>query len=150
MQNIQDLAKEVLNSMTRKTRDNGESFYCLKDDAPDWMTELCRDAHGRMLPDDHKFEFVNDALHAIADFEDEDEARESLEPDYSNGSLTAWLASSNQRIGYVDDAVSNGLVNTDNFELSSALQAGQLEEKREVFESVLESLNNRVDEVDAA
>lgn len=53
---IQKLANEVLKMMTQGTRDNGETFKHLKDDAPDWMQDLCHEAHGRMLPDDHKYQ----------------------------------------------------------------------------------------------
>lgn len=86
----------------------------------------------------------------MANYDSEDDARDALEADVYTSDLTAWLSSAVSRMEYVNEAVSQGLVSTEDFDLSSALQAGQLEEKREVFESVLNSLNNRVDEVDAA
>lgn len=147
---IQKLANEVLKMMTQSTRDNGETFKHLKDDAPDWMQDLCHEAHGRMLPDDHKYQFIFEALDVLANYDSEDDARDALEADVYTSDLTAWLSSAVSRMEYVNEAVSQGLVSTEDFDLSSALQAGQLEEKREVFESVLNSLNNRVDEVDAA
>lgn len=150
-QTIETLAAEILKNMTTGTRDNGETFKHLNDDKAEWMQDLCHEAHGRMLPDDHKYQFIFEALSALVDHDgNEDDARESIEADIYTSDLTAWLASSNSRMEYVNDAVSNGLVDTSNFDMVNAMQAGQLEEKREVFESVLNSLQNRLDEVEAA
>ncbi|NJO48174.1 MAG: hypothetical protein HC840_00500 [Leptolyngbyaceae cyanobacterium RM2_2_4] len=147
---IQDLANEVLKAMTHGTRDNGDKFKALRDESPDWMQDLCQDAHARMLPDDHKYEFIFEALNALSDYDSEDDARDSIEADIYTSDLTAWLSSSNTRMEYVNEGVREFGIDADNFDLSSALQVGQLTEKREVFESVLNSLQNRLDEVEAA
>lgn len=147
---IQDLASDVLKQMTQSTRDNGEKFFHLKEDSPDWMQDLCRDAHGRMGPDDFIYQFIFESLDALSNDDDTDDARNSLEADCYTSDLTSWLSSSNGRMGYVDDAVNDGLVNTSNFSLSDALMAGQLQEKNNVFESVLSSLESHLEELEAA
>jgi hypothetical protein len=42
------------------------------DGAPPWFTDVCRHAHGGMMPDDWRYEFIQDALSAIEDGADED------------------------------------------------------------------------------
>lgn len=149
---VQTLAKEVLKHFETKTRDSGESFQSLKDESPDWMQDLCQDAHDGMLPDDHRYDFIVDALNALVDNEDEDEARSSIDSSIYNRDLLNWLSSSLSRAEYVNQGVSEfGMdSNVSGFDLFNALQLGQLFEKREVFESVLNSLQEKLDEIEAA
>src|SRR6185437_3624197 len=68
-------------SGTRTT--SGETFRKLKDGSPEWMTTVCRKAHddARLLPDDCRYAFIEQAVDALANHEDTDDARSSLEPD---------------------------------------------------------------------
>lgn len=147
------LASEMSKQFERKTRDNGETFVTLKDDAPEWMTDVCRDAHDRMLPDDIRYAFIEEAVDTLSNLCDETstendllEAADTLEADCYTSDLTTWLASRNSRYSYVDEYVENNGYN----DIISALQGGQLTEKQETFHLVLQALENVVDELDEA
>lgn len=141
----QDLTKTCLKSMTQKTRDDGNKFYCFSDDAPDWMTDMAHEAHGDFMPDDHRYEFIHDALVALADNDDTDEARESIESDCYTSDLLAWLSSNLNRLGYVDQSIQE-MGKCDS--LANDLMGGQLVEKLEVFDAVLSFLENKAEELD--
>jgi hypothetical protein len=55
-----------------KTRDNGEYFVHLKDDAPEWLSDAVRDAHQGTLPNDWIYAECLAAVEAF-DFGDFDE-----------------------------------------------------------------------------
>lgn len=113
------------------------------------MNDLCRDAHGRMLPDDFKFEFIHDALQAIADHDETDEARDSLAPDTWTKSRLDWLASNLSRTEYVNQAVQD-FGHPVNFDVAEVIGQGQLLEMQEVFDSVVNSLEENEDETEDA
>lgn len=78
--------------------------YTLTSDAPNWVSDLVREAHGNMLPDDFRFRFIADALYALADTEDPDDIEP--EPDVYSTDLLAWAGSNaNRWAGYCDDAL---------------------------------------------
>lgn len=121
--------------LTDRQRPNGEVFYTLKDNAPDWLRDTIREAHGDMLPDDHKYRFIVDALDALSDYDDAEEARERVDSDVDiyTHDLTTWLASSNDRVARLDDVLAEGDVK-DGFSL---LQRAQYAERSEVFAVML-------------
>jgi hypothetical protein len=97
---IQQLAREA-NSYLR--RDTARDILLPADDAPAWFTELCHHAHGSMMPDDWRYELVQDALGAIEDGAGEDRLDlDGLYP-YTADRL-GWLASHLDRPGYCDEA----------------------------------------------
>ena len=117
-------------------------FVALLDGSPDWVSELVREAHGDMLPDDWRYASIESALDWIADANDpEDEQYEWADENvdvYHRGRL-AWLASDASRPSYCDDATSemgdyapNGILDR--------IGLGQHQESCEVFASVLRSL----------
>jgi hypothetical protein len=60
---VQELAAEAYTSLQR---DPGRDILLPVDGSPEWFTDLCRHAHGSMMPDDWRDEFIQDALGAIA------------------------------------------------------------------------------------
>jgi hypothetical protein len=147
--NIQELAKYIRTQFQLKKRDSGESFYSVKDDSKDkeWIQDMCHEAHGSMMPDDYKYQFIVDALNAIEEYDDENESRDSLEADVYTSNLTAWLASHLERMEYVNDAVNE--YGMSDFNLIQAMQFGQMREMYEVFDSVLSSLQDKFDEIES-
>ena len=133
---LQDLASYYYKFFTTNERPNGDKIVVLKDDAPEELKELVRDAHGDMLPDDYKYRFIEDALGNFADYDDPDSAIDEMESDVYTSDLTEWLNSSNNRVYYLSDALSEYGVN-DGFQ---ALSLAQLQEKREVAWAVKDSL----------
>jgi hypothetical protein len=143
--NIQTLATEARSFMVSKTRDDGSKFWSRSDDAPEWVRELCFAAHdaGDMLPDDHRYEFIVEALDALSDTEDADDV--NLEADIYTHNLTTWLASRADRSGYCDSAMEEFGI-TEYKSLVEHLQIGQAYEKAEVLGSVRSSLETRAEE----
>ena len=137
---------------TRERRDSGESYTTLKDEAPEWLRDLVHEAHGDMLPDDWRYETVQDALGWIHDNDaDEDaDAHEFADQavDTYTGSRLAWLSSHLNRPNYVDEAVSEFGAATD-FSVVDAIGQGQYMEALEVFGSVVDSLRERVEDDDS-
>ena len=110
---VYDAAREAARHFTTGTREDGSVFDRLRDDAPQWVQDLVREAHGDMLPDDHRYEMIVGAIHALADADpdaDPDEIVGEWAADavpVSPFELLAWLASNANRIGYCDDAIAD-------------------------------------------
>jgi hypothetical protein len=137
---IQALAAHMSQAFETAVRPtSGEKFRRLKDDAPGWMTTVCRKAHddARILPDDWRYAFIEDAVDALAAYGDPDDARDSLEPDIYTSDLTAWLHSRNSRVYYLSEALTEYGPFRDGFQL---LAATQMIEKEEVFQQVVDAL----------
>lgn len=142
---LQALAAAMSQAFERAVRPaSGESFCKLKDDAPAWMTAVCRQAHedGQWLPDDWRYEFIEQAVDALADHADIEAARASLEADIYTSDLTAWLHSLNRRVYYLGEALSAYGAFTDGFHL---LAAAQMIEKEEVFQQVVMALQDELE-----
>lgn len=150
MQTVQELAESYLKHFQTGKRDDGSSYVSLSDDAPEQLTELVRNAHGRMLPDDYKFQFVQDALQAIADSSEgeEQDAINSMEAEHRNSELLAWLGSNLSRSSYVDDDAIGNYGHSDGG-IFGDIQRGMQCELEEVANSVLESLNSILEDMAA-
>lgn len=146
---IQELAKEVLAQFETKFRDGGRPFKVLKEDVPDWIADLCRAAHGDMLPDDERYDLIQDVVQSLVDHDSTDDARDSLEPDTYNMDRLQWLASHLGRADYVNQAINDGVIDVSSeFNLMDVIGAGQIIEMQQVFDSVLDSLEARLSDVE--
>lgn len=122
----------------RDPQDDESSYVRVHDGSPEWVTDLVRHAHGDMLPDDYRYQWVMNALECIADCDDpEDAAHEWADgcTDIYTGQLLAWLSSNLRRVGYCDDAIRDGQWFADQG-LVDLVSAGQYNELRETFELV--------------
>lgn len=142
---IQELAQEMLDQFEVASRDNGEMFDRLKDNAPAWMKEVVHEAHGDMLPDDYRYSFIREAVELITDsdldYDDEDglhDLRLELEPATYTGDRLRWLSSNLNRLDYVNSATE--VYGHSDQGIADDIGLGQLMEKEEVFELVLNSL----------
>lgn len=103
---IRQLASEAGEWLERRPKPGGrssETIVTIRDGAPDWVESLCHHAHGDMMPDDWRYEFIDDALSALADGAEEDGVDlDTLYP-YTADRL-AWLASQIDRYSYCDEA----------------------------------------------
>jgi hypothetical protein len=143
---ISALAREVYEAFEPepRTRTNGQTFWTFKDDSPQWIIDLCHEAHAEMFPDDVRYEFVRDAVYALSNADDPDEV--SLEASIYISDLSAWLGSRADRYSYCDEAVEEfGWTFTNTIEL---LQLGQAREKQEVLDLVRSFLETRVAELE--
>ncbi len=145
MSNVVQLAQEAQAQLETRTRDDGSRYICTKDGAPDWLTELIHKAHGDRLPDDYCYQFISDAIDAIAE-EIGDEPADSLncvEADMYTTDLTAWLHSRCDRVYYLTEAQEEFGPIGDGFQL---LATAQRTERDEIGGSVLASLEALADE----
>jgi hypothetical protein len=141
---LQTLAREMSQAFENGTRPgNGETFRKLRDTAPEWMTTVCRLAHdeGSLLPDDWRYAFIEQAVDALAEHEDADEALGRLEPDIYTSDLTAWLHSLNSRVYFLGEVLAEYGSFRDGFQL---LAAAQMIEKEETFHQVVTALQNHL------
>ena len=144
--NIQTIAQTGVNSFSIKKCDVSRMpdgyFYIRKDDAPEWVVEIVREAHdnGDMFPDDYKYQFVVDALEALADSDDVDNARSIMHDgvDITTSRLLHWVQSHGYRKAYAADHIQEFNPET----LDAILMGGQYMERDEVFQIVLSAIEN--------
>jgi hypothetical protein len=147
---LQELAVEASGWFTRHKRNETDSdndaIYVLKDGHPDWVKELAHKAHGDMLPDDWRFEFIVGALDALAENPDPDDI--TMDSDVYTHDLLAWLSSRIDRTSYVDEAVGEYLGDKwPDGGITTAIGWGQIQEKTEVLGLVRSYLEDRLEEV---
>lgn len=146
---IQQAAAEARALFTQDIRDDGSEFWATTIEPYDedhWVTRMCREAHGEMMPDDQRYRFIVDALDAIFENDDVVDARDSIESDPYTSQLLAWAGSGDtSRLELCDTWASEyGSAGSTVFD---RLQGGQWLERVEVFDGVLQSVEAHVREV---
>ncbi len=132
---IQTLASTTRALFVEKSRNDGAKFWSYDHNSPDvpaWLQPLCFEIHGDISPDDHKYRFIVEALDALAECDDPEDA--DVEADIYNHELTTWLGSHGYRPGYCDEALEE--LGGDFESTIQLLQLGQYAEKREVLDTV--------------
>ena len=135
---LQKLAQEVRKYF--EDHPHKENTFRMKDEAPQWVQDMVFEAHEDFAPDDYKYNYVVEALDALASGDMEGE---TLKPEVYNYQLLNWLGSNMKRIGYVDEAredcgPSEGIMQD--------IMMGQRKEKLEVFNIVRSCLEERAEE----
>lgn len=155
---ISTLADEAYRSMDRRTRVDGTDYYAPKDDAAEWVRDMIRVAHGGMMPDDWRYDCIHSALGHISDTgaddtDDLDDAGHEFADrhvDAYSAARLEWLSSNLMRAGYCDEAEQEvgypGIAEGGIFQM---IGLGQYAESLEVFESVRQSLAERMDDLNA-
>ncbi len=145
---IYSLAAEMASWFESRTRANGDKFLALKDGYPEWMKQVCFEAHdsptvGTIMPDDYRYEMINECLDIIADCTNEDDLEEArwnrLEAPSYNHELFKWLSSYIGRVEFCDAYADEMGHRSD---LISQIIDGYIYELREVFDLVIGALNN--------
>ena len=137
---VQELAKLARCAFTLETREDGSEYWTHNRCAPEWIGELCNTAHGDMLPDDYRYRFIVQALDALEEAEDVDEAGQDWEYEYRYYRVVEWLSSHpGRRLEYCDDAVREFGLSSD-ATTATQLQSGHLHERQEVLNLVRGSL----------
>jgi hypothetical protein len=148
MKTLQKLAQDVLNNMETVTK-NGKDIIALKSHDIQWHVDLCREAHGDLMPNDLVYDAIYNVLEAIVNI-DKDTQEDSLleeledygafEADCYNHDLLNWVSDNNIFHSYCDEAMQELGVDKD---FISIIACGQYFWKREVGQSVINSLNNQ-------
>lgn len=144
---IYSLAAEMAAWFESRTRANGDKFLSLRDDHPEWMQQICFDAHksptiGTIMPEDYRHEMINECLDIIAECTNEDQLENAkldrlTAPDYTSD-LIQWLASHNARAVFCDESKQEI---GDAGDLIGQISDGYIYELREVFDLVVSALN---------
>ncbi|MEP6828204.1 MAG: hypothetical protein ABJA10_09020 [Aestuariivirga sp.] len=150
---IHTLAGLMLKTLIQDTRTNGDKFWKLGDNQDGWMKDVIMEAHGDFMPDDWRYCIIRDCLSTLSEADENDDAdalRDQVsewadaDTDVYNSALTNWLASNLNRGSYVDDAVSDFGYPADRG-LYGALAIGQLREREEVYQYLINSLEALAD-----
>ncbi len=143
---VQSLATEAYQKLnkSKNKRPDGSEFLVFDDGRPKWMQDLAHEAHGDMMPDDWKYQFIHDALCALSEEEDEDAARDSLEIPCYYAQQLAWFASHMDRPGYVDESREQG---GQAKSVMVDVACGMAMEQTEVFGLVYEFLHERAEAI---
>jgi hypothetical protein len=138
---VRELAARYVDQFEPLERTENFSTYKRKDDADPKLEELCRVAHGDMMPDDYVYNYIVEVFSFIANSStDKLQFLFSLESDIYNFDLLKWLSSNLNRANYVNSYVKEFGIEPKDFDLYEVIAGGQIEEKREIFNSVLSSL----------
>lgn len=139
--NFQEKAEYFLNKYEQRTRESGEKYYCAKDLSDTEARDLSFACHenGNMFPDDHRYEFMIEALEIFSECDGENEAEDriyEIEADIYTSDLTEWLNSNNSRVYYLTEVLEE-TGTQDGFTL---LSMAQQKEKEEAARCVLNFL----------
>ena len=137
---IKQAAREAGTYLVRKTRDNGDDYYHLSDDAPEWVRDMVYAAHDGMMPDDYRYMFVARALDRIDEADDVNDIMIDDPFSTDTSDLTAWLESNARRIAYFDDILTDYRYTDDAPYSYQVLAVAAIQEELDVLDSVLRSL----------
>lgn len=158
MTTLATLAAAFASAFMTKAFDNGESRIVLRDGAPDWMTEIVREAHDGMMPNDQSYSMILAVANDIDDLlsydpeTDLDDIRheriDSLIPVY-NTERTAWLASHLDRGEYVNEAIRTYGTGTQTPDIYDLLALGIDVELVMIWEAIERGLRAQAELADA-
>lgn len=144
MTTVRELAAAMSAAFEERQRPDGERFRALRDGSPDWMRDICFEAHQSMLPDDWTYIFIEDACDLLSATDSADDAFDDIEPSIYTDELTGWLNSRTSRVFYLEEARENA---GDSWSGGDLLMLAQLEERREVFQLVLDALDRLAEDM---
>ncbi len=147
---IQELAVHALTFFERRGRQRGDvetHFYTLTERHPTWVKDMVYTAHEDMMPNDYKYQYVVDTLDALSEGQDPDDGLSDIEADVYNYDLLKWVQSHGERVGFVDEVVSE-LGHHPDLGMIGDLMMGQVQEKQQVWQSVVSSLRERLDDIE--
>jgi hypothetical protein len=138
-------------AFTQDKRQDGSTFWCLTEQARqtvDDLTEWLRGLHDDELPNDWRYETIVSILDALMEIEGriDDEYQDDLVSgisdnitDIYNADLLQWYADIPSRVAYIDNAMSEGLIDT-NSDTIARLTVGQNECIRSMCYRIIDRL----------
>lgn len=154
------VANEFNNAITSDTRDDGETFYKIKDDAPEWLkgSDVSMAIHRAIddrFPDDWVYEQMYFLAEHISDCDEADEARDKVSEwadslvDVYNAARLKWLAMHLNNALLCDEAEEELGGGGDMFERIGAGQNLALDRiAHAMIEAIDEEANERDDDED--
>ena len=138
-------------AFTQEKRQDGTLYWCLTEQARqsvDDLTEWLHELHDDELPNDWRYETIVSILDALMDVEGLDDYEDHHDladgiannsTDIYNADLLQWYADMPSRVAYIDDAVSEGLIDT-NTDTIARLTIGQNECIRSMCHQIINRL----------
>jgi hypothetical protein len=146
----QTLADTLAGSFETRERDNGGTFHALKDNAPQWIADAVRAAHGDRLPCDWIYKqcdaIASDIRQAILheDIEPNDLADSiETEADIYTASLTAWLADDIRNLDYCNQWADDMPVRKS--DLCAMISGGQWLAKQEIAGAMVQAYQTELE-----
>ncbi len=138
-------------AFTQENRQDGTLYWCLTEQAhqnDEDLTPWLMGLHDDELPNDWRYETIVSILNALMDVDDLDSYEDHYEladgiayniTDIYNGALLQWYADMPSRVDYIDDAQSEGLIDTDS-DTIARLTIGQNECIRSMCHRIIDRL----------
>jgi hypothetical protein len=140
---IAELAKDTLQYFHLRDTDSGRKIW-FHTDAPQWVVDMVRKAHGTMLPDDYIYDYVTGTLDMFVSYEitnvtQAQDIINEMDADDLTKDLLVWAGSHAHRIELCDEVMEeegmgDGLFNV--------LYCAQVKERQEVAYYILDGLLN--------
>lgn len=148
------LATMLHSFLETRTRESGESFVCLADNAPEWCYSIVRLAHdsstiGELMPDDYRYRMIAASVEALVELcnlpgaptpDELDDAKYGLDSPLENFELLKWLSSHLSRASFCDAYCQDMARATDTM---GSISDGYRYEQWEVFDAVVDGLRRQ-------
>ncbi len=146
---IQQMAQEVVDNMVYD--EERKIYHQKKCGDPQWIQDMIYACHyNGMLPDDYIYEWVYEFCREISELnEDDDPLDIEVHGDTYTHDLLKWLSSNLARIDFVEDAFDESGW-TDKCDLVLMIGIGQEKEMQEVLYTIIDKLQDRIDEEEDA
>jgi len=139
---IQEKAEKLVSGMTHTVRGDKTIVIIKYGELHDTLLNITFEvSEATSLSMDSVYKFTYEALVALSENDDTDEARESIEADTYTGELTAWLAENVNNVDYLTQALKE-YTHDDGYQ---ALATAQLLAKQEVFDTVVSEIEKMDD-----
>jgi hypothetical protein len=106
-------AFDLAHAFELKTREDGSTYYTIRDGSPDWMIEAVMAAHDEELPNDWRYSVCNFLAQNLAEYDSAEEAYEHVgelaesQSTVYTSELLSWYAERPSRLDYADQAEEN-------------------------------------------
>ena len=141
-----ELMQQAYDAFDYKKRDNGETFTCLKDNAPQWLRDGIQDIHGGdIFPNDWRYSKINRVFEAFCQYDDVDkwvdyigEIADSLVDIYNHDCL-AWVTNAN-----IED-VNDAMEMIGEYDIIKGIQGAQYEKISGFADMILQLIDSEID-----
>lgn len=146
MATLSEAASLLFSSLEKVSREDGSPLLRLSSSAPLWGQPTVREAHLGELPNDSRYQLIQDALLTLSEggYEDANSANEDLYDislDLMPGTtsdLLLWFSAHNARLSKCDEALSDGRVSE--IAIYEILSEGFRVDAEEMLSSLISSL----------
>jgi len=150
MKTIQETAKEIIQVIEKKVRDNGTSFMTIDYDKLKFGERLrsaVRNAHGASLPNDYIYGAICDFIYYTLEHTDTDQLVEDFIDHYRDYAKHALLEWSVEHYSWVDDCIEGYGLPTSRFSFIELITQGQRHQLHHIALTILCFLETETSEI---